>query len=188
MPKKISGRAHLGRWLLALSLILSCAIMGPGAQAKDGWRPEGLPGQFRCEIPQDWRPRDTLAPRGEISKAFGDGRHLIRVAYFGNQGPGPKTPKEYLTWFETGHDRRFVQGESLTISGRAAQRWSRRYQVRPQTRRGSRPESWIFDEVFFLEGPQGFWALRFSSSAPVFRPEPGGLAIWQRFLKSFKLL
>ena len=188
MPKKTSGVANLGRWLLTIGLALIFAFVGGAAQAAEGWKQEGLPGVFRCEIPKDWGSLTPVLPTGDICKLFGNGRQLIRVEHQGYQGPGPKTPREYLAQFELAADRRFVPGASLEVSGRPAQRWSRRYEVRPRSHRGPKPEEFLYNEIVFLEGSNGFWALRFSSSSVVYSKEPPGLAIWGHFLKSFQLL
>lgn len=175
------------QWItLGLALLFICA--GAAAGAGEDWKQEGLPGFFRCEIPRDWWAGDLSFPTGDLSRSFRGGLLRIRVEHLGSQGPGPKTPQDYLALFEPGADRRFIQGAALEVNGRPAQRWSRRYQVRPRTPRGSGPETWVYEEVVFLEGHEGFWALRFSSDAAVYRQEPPGLAVWRRFLKSFRLL
>lgn len=187
MPKKTSGLVNMGRWLIAAGLALIFIFAGSAARSADGWKQEGLAGFFRCEIPRDWWAGASSFPTGDISRSFSGGLLRIRVEHLGYQGPGPRTPREYLTLFEP-DDRKFVPGASLEVSGRSAQRWSRRYTVRPRTHRGSGPEEWVYEEVVFLEGHNGFWALRFSSDSAVYRKEPQGLAIWHRFLKSFQLL
>lgn len=187
MPKKTSGLVNMGRWLIAAGLALIFIFAGSAARSADGWKQEGLAGFFRCEIPRDWWAGASSFPTGDISRSFSGGLLRIRVEHLGYQGPGPRTPREYLTLFEP-DDRKFVPGAFLEVSGRSAQRWSRRYTVRPRTHRGSGPEEWVYEEVVFLEGHNGFWALRFSSDSAVYRKEPQGLAIWHRFLKSFQLL
>ena len=177
----------VARWLM-IALALACLCPAAAAQTPGEWKQEVLPGFFRCEIPRDWQARAVDFPTGEIGQSFSGGLLRIRVEHLASRGPAPKTPQEYLLLFVPSADRRFVPGGSLEVSGRPAQRWSRRYSLRPRSPRGSGPEQWVYEEVVFLEGHDGFWALRFSSDSGVYRQEPPGLAIWHRFLKSFRLL
>jgi hypothetical protein len=108
---------------------------------------------------------------------------MIKVARGEAQGPGPKTPKEYRAVYEVGSE--FAPAGTLTVAGRPAERWRRTRQTRPK---GGPAEEWTYEEMVFLADRKGFWALWFTSTSYVFRSEPRGLEVWQRFLESFEPL
>jgi hypothetical protein len=175
----------ISRSILVAALALPFASLDAAASPSDTWKGDGLPGFFSCQIPQDWYRRAPFYTTSEIETIFTDGINRIYVGYYEDSGNGPRTPTEFLSLYEVG--RKFIQSEPAEVSTRLAERWTLRYSIRLHPRDGG-GEEWIYDDVVFLTTPKGFWVLRFKNSSVFYRPEPRGLEIWKRFLKSFVLL
>ena len=172
----------IGNRLIAAAVLLCWCAEAGAAPPAPGWRLENLQGVRHCEIPEDWRRSESdYDPLRAV--VFSDGVLTIKVARGKAQGPGPKTPKEYRAVYEVGSE--FAPAGTLTVAGRPAERWRRTR----ETRRKGRPAGeWIYEEMVFLADREGFWALRFTSPSRVYRSEPRGLEVWQRFLEAFEPL
>ncbi|MBM4274963.1 MAG: hypothetical protein FJ134_10970 [Deltaproteobacteria bacterium] len=175
-----------GSRVVAAALVVSWCAMALAEPPPSGWKRERMEGLFQCAIPPDWWHDRFMIPP-ERGAAYTSGLDLIRVQRCEAAGPGPKTPKEFLGEYELVGNK-FEKGDALEVSGRPAERWSRRYLVTSARREGRGHTEWIYDEVVFLSDPKGFWALRFTSRSRLFSDPPRGLDIWKRFLESFKLL
>jgi len=175
----------ISRYTSVAALILAFTSSAAVASPSDTWKGDGLPGFFSCQIPKGWYCRAPFYRSTKVETIFTDGINRIYVGYYDDSGDGPRTPTELLSLYEVG--RKFIQSEPAEVSGRLAERWTRRYSIRLHPRDGGR-EEWIYDDVVFLTTPKGFWVLRFNNNSVLYRPEPRGLDIWKRFLKSFVLL
>ncbi len=172
----------IGNRLIAAAVLLCWCAEAGAAPPAPGWRLENLQGVRHCEIPEDWRRSESFYDP-LLGTIFSDGRLKISVTQGKAQGPGPKTPKENRAVYEVGSE--FAPAGTLTVAGRPAERWSRTRHTRPK---GGPPNEWIYEEMVFIEDQKGFWALWFTSPSRVYRSEPQGLEVWQRFLESFEPL
>ena len=165
----------------AAAFVLLCAPLAAAPESRPLWKNQGVKGFFRCELPADWRAKETPAPdRGAL---YIKGGLSIRVVRHGGKDSPFRTPEAYLKVLPVAPED--IRRSTVSAAGRPRELLALEYRLNfGGDDHPSRSER-IHEEIVLLRDKDGFWVLSLRANA--FLPaQKRGADVWKRFLKSFR--
>ncbi|MFH2202213.1 MAG: hypothetical protein ABIJ96_03780 [Elusimicrobiota bacterium] len=148
-------------------------------------RTESVTEFFRCVVPADWRAEARQQPDRKIT--YTDEKVRISVVRYGLKGSRYRDPRSFLRHMGAGGNK-VEKLEEIEVSGQKAVLWRMRYEMDlsgAEYNVGER--EWVHEEFVILQQSDSFYVLRFTSPSLMRRKVPAGAAVWQEFLKGFRL-